>query len=126
MRYLLAALMAGGCWFAYENLEPGFKEHQLSSCIRDTEQIVLLRQIAATQDVRKQFDFCNKNLSGTVNCLALYFDANGAVRSCMNGRWYSFKDADSGYGECHFEMYSKPNCYDLTAVLYLQKAWRAQ
>lgn len=97
-------------------------EDDLGKCTADSEQTVLLRQIAMTDNQRKALTFCQEDMRlGADYCKAVYLNANTPVRECMKGKGYTFKDADSGYGNCMFGRFRDPGCYANTWLLWIDR-----
>jgi hypothetical protein len=116
----------------------------LKVCLASTEQIVLLRKMALSEKAKDDFDYC-VGQGGEMFCRALYLDANGAVRQCMNAQGFIFVDDDyylsrdeSPYtsgnknlwlggvhknGICEWKQYQKPDCYHDKLPFKLANPW---
>lgn len=97
-------------------------EDDLGQCTADSEQTVLLRQLAMTDNQRKALSFCQDDMHlGVDYCRSVYLNANTPVRECMKRKGYTFKDADSGFGNCMFGRFRDPSCYENTWLLWINR-----
>jgi hypothetical protein len=100
-------------------------DNDLAGCLNDTEPTVLLRQLNLTGKDRENFDWCMQERTGFKKefCRDLYVNASTPVRVCMKQRWYTFTDANSGYGTCASQYYAKASCYKPTWYLRLMSVF---
>jgi hypothetical protein len=116
----------------------------LKSCMASSEQTVLLRQLTLTGKNREAFENCRAIPNNERHCQALYLNANGAVRECMNQKGYIFSNLDfhadhkeNPYkigdvikggaelkdGVCSWQQYPDPECYHNAWLFKITHWW---
>lgn len=68
-RILACCLLLAGC----------SKNDDLAACLATTEQLILLRQLAAPEKIKKNLNDCREMAFGDDYCKGLYLNANTPV-----------------------------------------------
>jgi hypothetical protein len=83
----------------------GCGEQKLAGCLSQSEQSILMRQMALVPVAKQELDRCfQRNTVGY--CRGLYRNANDLVAQCMKGAGYSYAD-----GKCDGMTTKKESCH---------------
>jgi hypothetical protein len=93
----------------------GCSDKPLAACTASTEPAILLRQLALTPLVKRQFDNC-LSASGKRTCEVIFLNSDNLMRDCMSQAGYSI----SGGPAC--KTYYDPSCYRPTWLNLLLSA----
>jgi hypothetical protein len=96
-----------------------FANRDLAACLQQSEQTILLRQIALTGKAKDAIDYCLGEMTWFAPrqvtredwCRGLYVNANRPVQACMLRKGYTFMDLDRGYSLCDWSEFRKPECF---------------
>jgi hypothetical protein len=95
-----------------------FVKNDLTKCVDQNEQKILLRQIALTGEAKENFDFCisdpmmmpiltlHNGVARADWCQGLHLKADTITRACMSHKGYSFTA-----GTCEWSQFKQEGCY---------------
>lgn len=107
---LWASLIAIGIGVYY--FYPWDPAPKLAECLKNTEQTILLRKMAADSITKSNFETCRTGFmpQSDAYCSALYLNANTIVRECMEKSGYTLVESTADRG-CGWSAYSDATCY---------------
>jgi hypothetical protein len=96
-----------------------FVNRDLAACLVQSEQTILLRQMALTGKAKDTIDYCLGEMTWFAPrqvtredwCRGLYVNANRPAQACMFRKGYTFMDLDRGYSRCDWSEFRKPECF---------------